>query len=87
MYNFDDDEAIRKAVTDQLKEEKIKEESIKFDIELIETWRVIEERILVEKTKLLKKLQDEFRHELKLRYLELDKKYGGFDIKNKYRRK
>ena len=68
------------------KEEKMKEESIKLDIELIESWRVIEERILVEKTKLLKKLQDEFRHDLKLRYLELDKKYGGFDIKNKYRR-
>lgn len=86
MY-FDDDEGIRKAVTNKLKEEKMKEESIKFDIERIEEWRVVEERILVEKTKLLKKLEEEFRRELKARYLELDKKYGGFDIKNRYKRK
>ena len=86
MY-FDDDEGIRNAVTDKLKEEKIKEESIKFDIEQIDNWRVVEEQVLIEKKKLLKKLEEEFRRELKVRYLELDKKYGGFDIKNKYKRK
>jgi hypothetical protein len=76
MDSFYDDHNIRKVVTERIEKEKLELEQIKLELEQLVEWHNIEERIILEKEKILKTQKEEFYRKLKNKKYELDKLYG-----------
>lgn len=76
IFDFDDDDNIRQSIIDK----KNNEEKIKLDLEKISYWFEIENEVLLEKEKILKKNRDDLRIQHKQKITELRSLYGNINV-------
>ncbi len=76
IFDFDDDDNIRQSIIDK----KNIEEQIKLDLEKISHWFEIENEVLLEKEKILKKKRDDLRIHHKQKITELRSLYGNINV-------
>lgn len=82
IFDFDHDNNIRKSIIDK----KNIEEKIKLDLEKISYWFEIENEVLLEKEKILKKNRDNLRIQHKQKINELRSLYGTANVEKIIRR-
>ena len=76
VFVFEDDDNIRKAIIDKMNEEKNTEKNLLSKLEEISYWYEIENKVLIEKEKILKKLKEELFIQRKQKMKELHSIYG-----------
>jgi len=88
IFDFDDDDNIRKYIVDKMNNEKNTEEKIKLDLEKIKCWFEIESQVLIEKEKILRKKSEDLSIQRKQKMIDyLNSLYGISNvekIKRKY---